>query len=137
MAYDVNYENNITTNEDMLHYKGIDLNNELTDQINDDGAEPAKRAIADVEDWLINYCSLNFDFNKTKDNLSDFQKECFVKAVCEQIDYILDNSDIRNLAGLNADTGAIIDNAVLRNKELAPSAFNWLRRCGMANLRRG
>lgn len=137
MAYDLNYENNITTNEDMLHYKGIDLNKDLTDSINDSDDKFAKRAINDVEEWMIAYINENYSFQGDRSNLSNYQKECFVKAVCEQLDYILDNSDIRNLAGLNAETGAVIDNAILRMKELAPSAFLYLRRCGLANLRRG
>ena len=137
MAYDLTYSENITTNEDLLHYKGIDLNKEMTDQINDVGDSPAARGINDVEEWLIAYINLNFNFNGTRNNLSNHQKECFKKAVCEQIDYILDNSDIRNLAGLNVETGSIIDSKVLDQKELAPSAFKYLRMCGLANLRRG
>lgn len=137
MSYDLTYDENITTNEDVLHYKGIDLNKELTDQINDVGDSPAERAINDVEEWLISYIHENFDFQGERHNLSDYQKKNFVRAVCEQIDYILDNGDIRNLAGLNAEVGSFIDNRIILSKELAPSAFKYLRMCGLANLRRG
>lgn len=136
MAYDLTYSENITTNEDVLRLKGYDLNNELTSQINDIGDSPADRAINDVEEWLIAYINLNFDFSGDRSNLSDNQKKFFKKAVCEQIDYILDNSDVRNLAGLNADAGIVIDSKVLEQKELSPSAFKYLRMCGLANLRR-
>lgn len=136
MAYELTYPENITTNEDLLRYKGYDLNNELTSQINDTGDNPADRAINDVEEWLIAYINLNYDFSGDRSNLSDNQKKFFKKAVCEQIDYILDNSDVRNLAGLNADAGIVIDSKVLAQKELSPSAFKYLRMCGLANLRR-
>lgn len=136
MAYELTYPENITTNEDLLRYKGYDLNNELTSQINDTGDNPADRAINDVEEWLIAYINLNYDFSGDRSNLSDNQKKFFKKAVCEQIDYILDNSDVRNLAGLNADAGIVIDSKVLEQKELSPSAFKYLRMCGLANLRR-
>ena len=136
MAYDLTYDENITTNEDVLHYKGFDLNKELSDQINDVGDEPSKRAINDVEEWLIAHINENYAFKGGREDLSDYQKKCFVKAVCEQIDYILDNGDIRNLAGLNAEGGVTIDNRIIQSKELAPSAFKYLRMCGLANLRR-
>ena len=138
MTYDINYSSNLTTNEDFLYLKGKDLNAEFTTGvINDVGDDPAARAIHDAEEWMVNYIVINYDFEGTKDNFSELQRECFKKAICEQIDYILDNSDLRNLAGLNVDTGTAIDNAILRAKELAPTAFLYLRRCGLANLRRG
>ena len=136
MAYDLTYDENITTNEDVLHYKGFDLNKELSEQINDVGDEPSKRAINDVEEWLIAYINENYAFKGERKDLSEYQKKYFVKAVCEQIDYILDNGDIRNLAGLNAEGGVTIDNRIIQSKELAPSAFKYLRMCGLANLRR-
>lgn len=136
MAYEITYPENITTVEDVLRFKGYDLNNELTSNINDVGDKPAERAINDVEEWLIAYINLNFDFTGDRSKLSGNQRKCFVKAVCEQIDYIIDNSDVRNLAGLNADAGIVIDSKVLEQKELSPSAFKYLRMCGLANLRR-
>ena len=137
MAYDLSYPENITTNEDLLHYKGISLNTDSTDQINDVGDEPAARQINDVEEWLIAYINDNFDFDGDRHNLSEKQKERFKKAVCEQIDYILDCGDVRGMAGLNAETGVVIDSKILAQKELAPSALKQLRKCGLANFRRG
>lgn len=137
MSYDLTYPDNITTNEDLLHYKGISLATESVDNINDVGDDPAKRQINDVEEWLIAYINDNFDFDGDRSNLSDFQKKCFKKAVCEQIDYILDNGDLRGMAGLNASTGVYIDSKIIASKELAPSAKLCLRKCGLANLRRG
>lgn len=137
MSYDLTYPENITTNEDLLHYKGINLNVDSTGQINDVGDEPAARQINDVEEWLIAYIHENFSFQGDRQDLSEHQKKCFIKAVCEQIDYILDNGDVRGMAGLNAETGAVIDSKVIATKELAPSAYKCLRMCGLANLRRG
>lgn len=136
MSYDLTYSENITTNDDLLHYKGISLNTESTDQINDVGDEPAARQINDVEEWLIAYIRENFDFDGDRHNLSEYQKKCFKKAVCEQIDYILDNGDVRGMAGLNAASGVFIDSKIIASKELAPSAYKCLRMCGLANLRR-
>lgn len=136
MSYDLTYSDNITTNEDLLHYKGINLNSDSTDQINDVGDEPAARQINDVEEWLIAYINDNFDFDGDRHNLSERQKEYFKKAVCEQIDYILDCGDVRGMAGLNAETGVVIDSKLIAQKELAPSALKQLRKCGLANLRR-
>ena len=137
MSYDLKYPDNITTNEDLLHYKGIDLNADSSEQINDVGDAPAARQINDVEEWLIAYIHENFDFDGDRHNLSDYQKKCFKKAVCEQIDYILDNGDVRGMAGLNASTGMVIDSKMITSKELAPTAYKCLRMCGLANLRRG
>lgn len=136
MAYDLTYSENITTNEDLLHYKGINLNVDSTSQINDVGDEPAARQINDVEEWLIAYINENYDFDGDRQNLSEYQKKYFIKAVCEQIDYILDNGDVRGMAGLNAEMGAVIDSKMIASKELAPSAYKCLRMCGLANLRR-
>lgn len=133
---DIAYSENITTIEDMLTLKGIDLNVELSNGINDVGDSPALRAINDVEEWLINYINLNYDFKGDRADLSDFQKKFFKKAVCEQIDYILDNGDLRNLSGINRNTGFVIDKKVIQDKELSPSAYMFLRRCGLANLLR-
>lgn len=136
MAYDAQYADNITTNEDLLHYKGIDLSKRLVDQLNDDGIDPSKRAINDVEEWLIAKINDEFDYDGDRSGLSAFQKEKFKKAVCEQIDYMLDNGDIRNLAGLNGDLCTYIENRILREKEISASALRHLRKCGLANLRR-
>lgn len=137
MAYDLTYPDNITTNEDMLNFKGIDLNVELvTTQVNDTNDNVAARAINDVELWMINYINLNFDFTGDRSALNDYQKGCFKKAVCEQIDYILDNGDLRNLSGINSETGMIIDKKAIEARELSPNAFQFLRRCGLANIRR-
>lgn len=137
MSYDLTYSENITTNEDLLHYKGINLNVDSTNQINDVGDNPAARQINDVEEWLIAYINENYDFDGDRQNLSEYQKKCFIKAVCEQIDYILDNGDVRGMAGLDANSGMVIDSKVIATKELAPSAYKCLRMCGLANLRRG
>lgn len=137
MSYDLTYSENITTNEDLLHYKGINLNVDSTNQINDVGDNPAARQINDVEEWLIAYINENFAFDGDRQDLSEYQKKYFIKAVCEQIDYILDNGDVRGMAGLNAETGVVIDSKMIASKELAPSAYKCLRMCGLANLRRG
>lgn len=137
MSYDLTYSENITTKEDLLHYKGINLNVDSTGQINDVGDEPAARQINDVEEWLIAYINENYDFDGGRQDLSEYQKKYFIKAVCEQIDYILDNGDVRGMAGLNAETGVVIDSKMIASKELAPSAYKCLRMCGLANLRRG
>lgn len=134
MAYDISYEENITTNEDMLHYKGINLEDEFGPQ--DDVGNQVKRSINDVELWLIDFCCLNYDFNKTRDDLSPKQKESFKRAVCEQIDYILDNGDLRNLSGVDQETGMVIDASILNKRGISPTAFMILRRVGMCNLRR-
>lgn len=136
MEISYNY-NNITTNEDMIRLKGIDLNEELVIvKINDSNADKAAQAIYDVETWLIDYINLNYSFNGTREDLSDYQKERFKKAVCEQIDYILDNGDLRNISGINQDTGIVIDSAILEKRGLAPSALQNLRMCGLANFMR-
>lgn len=137
MPYDLRYSDNITSNEDMLLYKGIDLNAELvTAQVNDTGDDPSARAINDVELWLIDYINLNYSFDGNRSDLSDFQKQWFKRAVCEQIDYILDNGDLRNISGINQETGVVIDSAILSKKGLSETAKMALKRCGLANLRR-
>lgn len=129
--------NNITTNEDMMRLKGIDLNEELVStQTNDSNAKTAEQAINDVEEWLINYVNLNYSFKGGREDLSPYQKERFKKAVCEQIDYILDNGDLRNISGINQDNNTIIDIAILEKRGIAPSALMNLRMCGLANLMR-
>lgn len=136
MSVNLKY-NNITTNDDMIHFKGIDLNTELVSvAINDTNTPPADRAIYDIETWLINYINLNYSFKGDRDNLSSNQKECFKRAVCEQIDYILDNGDLRNLSGINQETGMIIDIPTLEKRGISPMALMWLRRCGLANIMR-
>lgn len=129
--------NNITTNEDLMRLKGIDLNEELVStQTNDSNAKTAEQAINDVEEWLINYVNLNYSFKGDREDLSPYQKERFKKAVCEQIDYILENGDIRNISGINQDNNTTIDIATLEKRGIAPSALMNLRKCGLANIMR-
>ena len=129
--------NNITTNEDLMRLKGIDLNVELVStQTNDSNAKTAEQAINDVEEWLINYVNLNYSFKGDREDLSPYQKERFKKAVCEQIDYILENGDLRNISGINQDNNTTIDIATLEKRGIAPSALMNLRKCGLANLTR-
>lgn len=136
MAYDITYPDNITTNEDLLRFKGIDLNSESTEQINDVGDQPAERVINEVEEWIVAKINTDYSYQGDRSGLSEYQKTCFKKAVCEQIDYMLDNGDVRNVAGLNTDLGTYIDNKILEEKELSRSALKYLRMCGLANLRR-
>lgn len=136
MAIEFTY-NNITTNEDVIHYKGYDLNNELASvSINDTNILPADQAINDVELWLIDYINLNYSFTGTRDDLSQTQKERFKRAVCEQIDYILDNGDLRNISGINQENGIVIDANILNKRGIAPNALSNLRMCGLANIPR-
>ena len=129
--------NNITTNEDLMRLKGIDLNVELVStQTNDSNAKTAEQAINDVEEWLINYVNLNYSFKGDREDLSPYQKERFKKAVCEQIDYILENGDLRNISGINQDNNTTIDIATLEKRGIAPSALMNLRKCGLANIMR-
>lgn len=134
---DLTYPDNITTNDDMLHLKGIDLNVELVAaQVNDINDDAAARAINDVETWMINYININYSFQGTRSDLNDFQKGYFKKAVCEQIDYILDNGDLRNLSGIDSGTGMTMDKKIIESRVLAPNAYNFLHRCGLANYKR-
>lgn len=129
--------NNITTNEDLMRLKGIDLNVELVSaQTNDSNAKTAEQAINDVEEWLINYVNLNYSFKGDREDLSPYQKERFKKAVCEQIDYIFENGDLRNISGINQDNNTTIDIATLEKRGIAPSALMNLRKCGLANIMR-
>lgn len=134
MSYDLEYSDNITTNDDMKHFKGIDLEEENGPQ--DDVGNAVKRQINDVELWLIDYCTIYYSFSGSRSTLSDFQKEYFKRAVCEEIDYILDNGDLRGLSGVNQETYQVIDLKALEKRGLAPNAKLCLRRCGMANIKR-
>ena len=131
------YKENITTNEDMLYYKGIDLNEELVpSQINDTGDGYVERTINDTELWLIDYINDIYTFKGGREDLSDFQRKQFKRAVCEQIDYCLDDGDKRNVSGVNLNTGVVIDRKLLDKVGLSPNAYPILHKCGLANIPR-
>lgn len=66
-------------------------------------------------------------------NLSDFQKENLQKAIIEQADYILRNSDIFTDSGYELDKGKIISSSELYNIEICRIAKDYLLECGLLN----
>ena len=128
------YQDNITTKEDYLERKGIDLDVELASQINDVGDAPSLRCINEVEEWMIDYINNHFTFSGDRSNLSNVQKKWFKRAIIEQIEYILNNGDLSIESGFKVDTGVIISNTVLDKISLAPNAYRALRRTNLANV---
>lgn len=122
------------TPEEFKEYTGIDLGG-LRDDANPSNKEMSW--LVRLEDRMSLFIDSNF-FVKIDDkfsHFSDYQKECYKKALYEQGIYIWRNGDISTDSGYDADKGEIINISKLKKLQIAPNAYNYLLMCGLLTRR--
>ena len=121
------------TPTDYLNYFGQNLDNILPDD--DMPSGKAERFIKQVEDevamFLDTRCFKRIDVEYA--NFSEYQKECYKKALLYQCKYKIENGDIANDSGYDPQTGKIIDNRDLKEIELSRNTKRYLNMCGLWN----
>lgn len=64
-------------------------------------------------------------------SFSEYQKECYKKALLEQAIYVFKNGDISVDSGMDPERGVVTDIKTLRDLSLAPNAKQYLQLCGL------
>lgn len=122
------------TPSDFKNYFGIDLELSLPHSDMKDGRN-AERFIMQVEDdvalFLETKCFKRVDYLYSK--LSEYQKECYKKALLNQAKYKFENGDIGNDSGYNPDTGVVAGRSELRDIELSSKTIDYLTMAGLYN----
>ena len=121
------------TADEYKQYFGEDLNIVLP---NDDlPSGKAERFISRVEDdvalFLETKCFKRIDYLYKE--LSDYQKECYKKALLNQTNYKLRNGDIANDSGYDPTTGVIAHRNNLIDLELSQKTIDYLTLAGLYN----
>lgn len=127
------------TKEEYRMAKGVDLDQELHDL--DDPSNKSKRFIADVTDYCEEYLKEKYrafeldswpdEGDPTDPILTDERQRLFREGVIEQIDYLLENGNLAQNAGVNIDLGTISDYSKV---EMSRRALRKFRLAGFANV---
>jgi hypothetical protein len=125
------------TKDDYLNYFGEDLDVVLpTLDSPDNKAERfIKQVEDDVEAFLNTKCFKRID--TIYNQLTDYQKECYKKALLNQCKYKLKNGDIGNDSGYDPHTGRSISRSELQGIELSSKCIDWLMLAGLYNRKIG
>lgn len=121
--------------DDYYNYTGKFLQKIL--QPNDNNSNAADLFLMQIEDRVLaKIDEMSFrvtDFNE----LTSYQKENLQKAIIEECEYIMRNSDIFTDSGYDLERGEIISKEKLKNLELCNIAETYLRNCGLLNQKIG
>lgn len=124
--------NNVTiTAKDYYDFAGVDLKVELSTIVtNDMGEEQVQVFINGIAEWvLLQAKKPPYSFRKFN---TEYQQECFKKAVLSQIQYVIRNGNIANESGLNETF--ILPKSELDKIKLSSDAYDYMRIGGMMNL---
>lgn len=121
--------------DDYYNYTGKYLQKIL--QPNENNSNTADLFLMQIEDRVLaKIDEMSFrvtDFNE----LTAYQKENLQKAIIEECEYIMRNSDIFTDSGYDLERGEIISKEKLKNLELCNIAETYLRNCGLLNQKIG
>ena len=121
------------TKDDYYNYFGEDLNVVLPNL--DNPNNKAERFIMQVEDdvdvFLNTKCFKQID--RIYGGLTDYQKECYKKALLNQCKYKLKNGDLGNDSGYDPHTGKNISRPELQEIELSSKCIDYLILAGLYN----
>lgn len=118
------------TPDEFKEYFGTDLAM-LNDDTNPSNKQVAflKRIEDRVEAIIDEECFRNVD--REYPHFSQYQKECYKRALLEQAIYIWRNSDVSTDSGIDPEKGVIIPIEKIKEASLAPNAKRELQRCGL------
>lgn len=127
------------TKEEYRMAKGVDLDQELHDL--DDPSNKSRRFIEDVTDFCEEYLKETYrafeldswpdEGDPTDPILTEERQRLFREGVIEQIDYLLENGNLPQNAGVNVDLGIVTDYSKV---ELSRRALRKFRLAGFANV---
>ena len=123
------------TPNDYTNYTGKNLQKKFSGNNNISNA--ADLFLMQIEDRILaKIDEMSFrttDFNQ----LTEYQIENLQKAIIEECEYIMRNSDIFTDSGYDLERGEIISKEKLKNLELCNIAETYLRNCGLLNQKIG
>lgn len=115
--------------DDVQIYFGVDLRSKFSESGNPN--ESATAFIMRLEDRMEAFVEGNFHRKVYYDQMSDYQKECWRKALLEQAIYIYRNGDISVGSGFDYENGETASNETIVEKSVAPNAKMYLKMCGL------
>ena len=113
MGLEIDYTQPYITQQEYLMTKGVDLNIEIQDD--DNHSNKVYRFIKDMTDFVLDYLAKEYACNELNrlthefSDLAEFRRKRFHFGMLEQIEYVLNNGLIHLDAGINRETGAIMD----------------------------
>lgn len=121
------------TKDDYFNYFGEDLDVVLPnlDAPNNKAERFIKQVEDDVDLFLSTKCFKHID--TIYDRLTDYQKECYKKALLNQCKYKLRNGDLGNDSGYDPHTGKNITRSELQGIELSSKCIDYLMLAGLYN----
>ena len=114
------------TPTDYLNYFGVDLNVILPDD--DLPSGKAERFIKRVEDTVASILEVQV-FRRIDSvwlGFSEYQKECYKKALLYQAYYMIENGDLTNESGYDSQSGKNSSNNDLKSIELSRNTVRYL-----------
>lgn len=113
--------------DEFKDYFQIDLIEELGTQ------EKALAFLRRIEDRMESYLGANLNKNVVRlyANFSDYQKECYKRALLEQAIYVFKNCDISVDSGYDTERGLIVDQETIKKLSLSLNTKENLVMCGL------
>lgn len=122
------------TPSDYLNYFGENLDLVLPDDDMSDSRK-AERFLTTVEDdvslFLATKCFKRIDEEFGK--MTDYQKDCYKKALLNQARYKIKNGDIANDSGYDPTSGIVASQNDLKSLQLSSKTLDYLRLAGLYN----
>lgn len=136
MRYDMSAHRYVLTEEHVLEQMNIDLRAILNTSASADTANVVgvflDRISSEIYRFIyrivVNRCEVERDLAKDAG-----ARESLLRAMQEQLLYVLQNGDIGAFSGLNVSTGMAMDRATMRKAEIAPLAEDVLFEIGYIN----
>lgn len=119
------------TKDDYFNYTNQDLDEALN--IRDKSSNLANLLLLRTEDRLMSYIDAETYRVYSYDHLSERQLENFQKAIIEQVEYILRNSDLFTDSGYDPSEGQKIDWGKLYEIMICRTTINYLKNAGLYN----
>ena len=119
------------TKDDYLNYTNQDLDEILN--VNNKSSNLSNLFLLRVEDRIMSYIDAETYRVYSWDHLTPHQLECLQKAIIEQTEYILRNSDLFTDSGYDPEKGIIVDFNKLYEIVICRTAINYLKNGGLFN----
>lgn len=119
------------TKDDYLNYTNQDLDDILN--VRDKSSNFSNIFLLRVEDRLMSYVDAETYRIFKWEQLTGHQLECLQKAIIEQAEYILRNSDLFTDSGYDPEKGIVVDFNKLYEIMICRTAINYLKNGGLYN----
>lgn len=136
MRYDMSAHRYVLKEEHVLEKMNIDLRDVLNTSASADVGEAVKVFLGRISSEVYGfiYRTVAHRYSTERMLAKDAEaREMLLRAMEEQLLYVLQNGDLGAFSGVNVSSGTVVDRASMRKAEIAPLAEDALFEIGFVN----